>query len=343
MVDWPGLLKWSLQFQDETRSSDNIKPMSEEDKKWLAEALESYSFDDIKRIKQILSELREGESKLRSEEEEKGEEKQDEGIKEGNLEEESKESKVSVSDGSKRVLLLEELLDITEQTANSSDFIKLGGLNVILNEMFNCKIAEVRLLAGQIFSSLVQNNPEAQECGFNNGANQIADLFALETLIPNKEQALSSLSSFLRGQNVPAKNEFLNNKGLQFVFNILENEECTIRMKNKCLSILNDLLFYHDKIEGSHRLFFHSFLKENQIQKYLLSVLSMTDRKYQMMRELSLYCLDLVKKNFYSDFIEELKDEIEKHMKVLEKLIKEGGAAHELFQSELDSLKNLLI
>jgi hypothetical protein len=38
MVDWNGLFKWSMEFQDGTRPSE-FKEMSKEDKIWLQEAL----------------------------------------------------------------------------------------------------------------------------------------------------------------------------------------------------------------------------------------------------------------------------------------------------------------
>lgn len=58
MVDWNGLFKWSLQYQDGTKES-NFKPMSDEDKKWLEEALKQYTFNDTDRLKEICDELKE--------------------------------------------------------------------------------------------------------------------------------------------------------------------------------------------------------------------------------------------------------------------------------------------
>lgn len=38
MVDWNGLFKWSMTYQDGTKPSQ-FKEMSKEDRKWLEEAL----------------------------------------------------------------------------------------------------------------------------------------------------------------------------------------------------------------------------------------------------------------------------------------------------------------
>lgn len=45
-MDWQGLLKWSIAQSDGTSSKD-IKPMDDETKKWLREAFEHYSFDEV--------------------------------------------------------------------------------------------------------------------------------------------------------------------------------------------------------------------------------------------------------------------------------------------------------
>ena len=50
MVDWKGLFEWSMQYQDGTKPSE-FKQMSEEDRKWLTEALQHYTFNDSEEIK----------------------------------------------------------------------------------------------------------------------------------------------------------------------------------------------------------------------------------------------------------------------------------------------------
>ena len=51
MVDWPGLLKWSLSINDGTTES-NFEPLDEERRKWLAEALGSMIVDEVERLKE---------------------------------------------------------------------------------------------------------------------------------------------------------------------------------------------------------------------------------------------------------------------------------------------------
>ena len=52
MVDWNGLFKWSMDYNDGTHAS-NFKAMSQEDRKWLEEAMKQYTYNDSDRLKEI--------------------------------------------------------------------------------------------------------------------------------------------------------------------------------------------------------------------------------------------------------------------------------------------------
>jgi hypothetical protein len=45
MVDWQGLFNWSMKYHDGTEAS-NFREMSEEDRKFLEEAIKSYTFNE---------------------------------------------------------------------------------------------------------------------------------------------------------------------------------------------------------------------------------------------------------------------------------------------------------
>jgi len=57
MVDWAGLFKYTMQFQDGTKPS-TFTPMSAEDRKWLEEAMKQYTFNDTDRLKQVIDLLK---------------------------------------------------------------------------------------------------------------------------------------------------------------------------------------------------------------------------------------------------------------------------------------------
>jgi len=57
MVDWNGLYKWSMEHQDGTKPSE-FKMMSEEDRKWLEEAMKAHTFNDIDRLGELVEQLK---------------------------------------------------------------------------------------------------------------------------------------------------------------------------------------------------------------------------------------------------------------------------------------------
>jgi hypothetical protein len=56
MIDWEGLLKFSLKYTDGTKKSE-FKEMTHENKKWLEEAMQQYTNSEVNRIKHILAKL----------------------------------------------------------------------------------------------------------------------------------------------------------------------------------------------------------------------------------------------------------------------------------------------
>jgi len=54
MVDWNGLYKWSMQYQDDGTKPSEFKPMSPEDRKWLEEAMKHYSMNDTDRLTECI-------------------------------------------------------------------------------------------------------------------------------------------------------------------------------------------------------------------------------------------------------------------------------------------------
>jgi len=58
MVDWNGLFKWSMTYQDGT-DHPKFKEMSKEDREWLEAALKQYTFNDVEKMKELVKELSE--------------------------------------------------------------------------------------------------------------------------------------------------------------------------------------------------------------------------------------------------------------------------------------------
>ena len=54
--DWNGLLAWSTKYHDGTKPSE-FQAMSDEDKKWLENAMKEYTFNDTDKLKTICEEM----------------------------------------------------------------------------------------------------------------------------------------------------------------------------------------------------------------------------------------------------------------------------------------------
>jgi len=57
MVDWAGLFKYTMQYQDGTEPS-KFTPMSAEDRKWLEDAMAQYTFNDADRLRDVIEILK---------------------------------------------------------------------------------------------------------------------------------------------------------------------------------------------------------------------------------------------------------------------------------------------
>ena len=132
MVDWKGLLNWSLQYNDGTRPSEDIKPMSKEDMEFLQKAFESVCIDEMKEIWKILDicKKREGDSEKEIDE---------------------------------RVELLNELSNFLDGLENSRNIVRAKRLNEIIDYFFDCKHKKVKITLGNIITQMTQNDGFVQK------------------------------------------------------------------------------------------------------------------------------------------------------------------------------------
>lgn len=209
MVDWPGLLKWSLKYQDNTSSNPNMKPMDEATKKWLTEALEDASVDHVKRMKEIISELPTSENPE---------------------------------------ILLENLFDLIENLDAGLVFCQIGGMPVLLQTIYSNKNKKARFLAAQIFQSIVQNSLTNQVFALETGAFKLIERILNEEELENKEAAFSALSAFIRGEALEIKRQFIETDGIELIRKIYK-EFSSEKILQKSIFLLKDLVYYDENLD----------------------------------------------------------------------------------------------
>jgi len=101
-----------------------------------------------------------------------------------------------------------------------------------------------------VFAGCNQNNLMVQTASMENGAFLLFNAVLNETILENKENAFAALSSLLRGENLEAKREFIDTDGVEFLLELLSNQEKynSSKLRTKVVLLLMDLIFYDDKL-----------------------------------------------------------------------------------------------
>jgi hypothetical protein len=144
MVDWKGLLNWSLKYNDGTRSNEDIKPMSKEDMEFLQNAFESVCVNEMKEIWKILDECKK---------------------REGDSEKEINE----------RIDLLNMLSSYLDGLENARNIVRGKRLNEIIDYFFDCKHKKVKIELGNILTQMTQNDGYVQKAALDLGIFKFLD------------------------------------------------------------------------------------------------------------------------------------------------------------------------
>jgi hypothetical protein len=220
MLDWPGLLKWSLAQKDNTTVDPNLKPLDQKTREWLQEALESYSFNEAKRMQEIVKELNQPEPENNEKEEER------------------------------RLVLTEELSDLIEGLESARDLVRMGIYAPLMNVMFNSKYADVRKTLYFVFASCNSINTFVQNASMENDGFNLLNSVMKEETNENKEAAFAALTSLVRGEAFNIKRRFIDIEGIEFLLELLSNDKVykSAKIRTKVMTLLQDLVFYDDKL-----------------------------------------------------------------------------------------------
>ncbi|KAI3979358.1 hypothetical protein MKX01_014374 [Papaver californicum] len=203
-----GILKWSLAHSDGTRPSRNI---SEEDKRWFMEAMQSQTIDVVKRMKEITLVMKTPENVL-----------EEQGVTSAEIED-----------------LLDELQEHVESIDMANDLHTIGGLVPLLEHLKNSS-AGIRAKAAEVVTTIVQNNPKSQQLVME--ANGLEPLLANLTSDPDvtaRTKALGAISSLIR-HNKPGVAAFRLANGYGALRDALSSDN--VRFQRKALNLVEYLL-----------------------------------------------------------------------------------------------------
>ncbi|CAN8269523.1 unnamed protein product [Cochlearia groenlandica] len=206
--NWDGLLKWSLSHADGTRPT---RKLSEEERKWFMEAMQSQTVDVVKRMKEITLVMQTPEQVL---------------VEHGVTPEDTED-------------LLDELQEHVESLDMANDLHSIGGLVPLLEFLRNSH-ANIRAKAADVVSTIVQNNPRSQEFLMEaNGLELLLSNFTSDTNIHAQTQSLGAISSLIR-DNKPGVNAFKLANGYAGLKEALASD--SVRFQRKALNLLQYLL-----------------------------------------------------------------------------------------------------
>ncbi|WCJ38938.1 ARM repeat superfamily protein [Euphorbia peplus] len=150
---------------------------------------------------------------------------------------------------------LQDLLILVEPIHNANDLSKLGGLNVLMEEL-NHPDSDIRTTSAWVLGKACQNNVVVQkqvlELGGVHKLMQMVNSTSPEEAI----KALFALSSLIRN-NLVGQQLFYGEAGDQMLQNILTNSSTDIRLQRKAISLIADLAQY--QLEDAERADHFSF------------------------------------------------------------------------------------
>ncbi|XVF76663.1 hypothetical protein PTKIN_Ptkin13bG0284800 [Pterospermum kingtungense] len=206
--DWDGLLKWSIAHSDGTRPTLNL---SEEDRRWFMEAMQSQSIDVIKRMKEITLVMQTPEQVLEAQ-----------GVTASDLED-----------------MLDELQEHVESIDTANDLHSIGGLVPLLGYLKNSH-TNIRAKAAEVVSTIVQNNPRSQQLVMEaNGLEPLLSNFASDPDVTVRTKALGAISSLIR-HNKPGISAFRLANGYAALRDALGTE--SVRFQRKALNLIQYLV-----------------------------------------------------------------------------------------------------
>lgn len=189
-MDWKGLLNWSMKYSDGTVNKD-LKPMSQEDMKFIEAAFESVTVNEMKEIMKILDRLKQPE--LNTQE-----------------------------DIQNRVTDLENMIHYIDGPENARNLVRAKRLQEIIKYFFTTQHKEIQMYLADLLTTMMQNDKLVQEAAMQFDIFNILDLLNKSQDKTMITKYIYMLTGILYGEGEKTKVFFLNEcNGMKLLFNLL--------------------------------------------------------------------------------------------------------------------------
>ncbi|CAI5746213.1 unnamed protein product [Peronospora destructor] len=226
---WQALMKWTMKQTDGTTPAQ-ATPISQDKRRFLEMVMNEGVIDENERVKDILRILKGENPRLVFATEE--------GVIADEDTDPSDEELAHYKD-----MLLDELLTRIDQIDNAQNFVKMGGLRVLINVIEKYEQATSRALAAEVCSVVVQNNHFCQDAAVDSGLLEVLYTLARdEKDVTCRVKALLGISCLVR-HHAAAEKRFLGDtcRGLDLLRRNLE-DATDIRLQRKSLFLLRYLI-----------------------------------------------------------------------------------------------------
>ncbi|TDH66622.1 uncharacterized protein CCR75_005633 [Bremia lactucae] len=226
---WQALMKWTMKQTDGTTPTE-VTPISEEKRQFLEKVMNEGVMDENERVKDILRILEGEDPRLVF------------ATEDGTIADEntdvSPEELAQYKDA-----LLDELLTRIDQIDNAQNFVKMGGLRVMMNVIYKYRPQSSRALAAEVCAVVVQNNPFCQDAAVDSGLLEVLCSQAREDEdVTCRVKALLCISCLVR-HHAAAESRLLSSScnGLEVLQSNLKSAT-DIRLQRKSLFLLRYLI-----------------------------------------------------------------------------------------------------
>jgi hypothetical protein len=252
MVDWKGLLNWSVKVQEEEKNLSNenkpeFKPMSDEDFKFLESAFESVCVNEMKEIMKILDKLKIPENE----------------------------------DIEERLNMLEDLLTLIDGLENGRNIVRAKRFHELIEYFFDTKEKKIKLSLANIFTSMLQNDKFVQDAAIELGLFKRVMILLNETQDSDiMDKSIYMLTGLLYGEYDKPKILFLNEyDGIKLLYNLLIKNHQHKKNTRRIMNILNEITRRedHDNINYKTRFIAMERIKEIKMNELLLGILEECD------------------------------------------------------------------